>query len=101
MKRLLAELAAVWSVLLKRVDVGPRQCRACHRTCTQVPRSTYDAWQWAQHYELPPEVDSQGKLKSYLMQAYLPQAVAQLGDSAATTTFDAERARVRRRAPSR
>ena len=51
MKRLLAELAAVWSVLLKRVDVGPRQCRTCHRTCTQVPRSTYDAWRWAQHYD--------------------------------------------------
>ena len=44
MKRLLAELAAVWSVLLQRVDVGPRQCDACFHTCTQVPRSLYDRW---------------------------------------------------------
>ena len=52
MKRLLAQLAQVWAVLLARVDVGPRQCRACHRTCTQIPRSSYDAWLHARHHNV-------------------------------------------------
>lgn len=47
MTRLLAQLAQVWAVLMARVDVGPRQCDGCGHTCTQVPRTTYDAWLYA------------------------------------------------------
>lgn len=52
MKRLLAELAQLWSVLLRQVFVGPHQCDDCGHTCTTVPRSAYDRWLFS-HYHAP------------------------------------------------
>ncbi len=57
MRRLLAQLAAVWSVLLQRVDVGPRQCDECGHTCTQVPRSAYDQWLTGHHHVPIPRLE--------------------------------------------